>query len=661
MPSLDDAAEQPSPREVPERPSRARHLIEVASPAVCYLLLAFLVFRPLALLEPHRLPGCACGDPEQQAWFLAWVSFALTHGLNPLFTHYLNVPTGANLAIDTSMPLLGVLGMPVTLLAGPVATYNLLLRLGLAASGTSMFFVLRRYVSWWPAAFGGGLLFAFSPYMVGQSRRHLFLVFLPLLPLLIPLLDDWLVGMRMTAIRSGILVGLVAGLQFLISPEVLVTSIMLAAVALLFLALRHRAAVRQRVAAAIRGLAAAVPVFALIAGYAVWMLLAGPNRPIGPLHNLSDLSRYHGDLLAAVVPTGNELFDLGGLSRIGGSLVAGSRTENGFYLGIPLLALLCYLAVRFRRTGIVAVSVVVGVVAFVLSLGQKLTADGRVLFAPMPFALFVHLPVLQDLEAARLSLFVQMTAAIIFAVGLDRVRASGWGISASGRAPASQPEAERAAAAEPRSTVRASPLVVAAVGLVALIPLVPNVPFRTHAVTAPKFFTTRAVHLLPRDALALTFPFDRAPHNEPMVWQWSSGMRFRMLGGDVFVPGPGRRSTWKPSPPGPRVLSAVLLPSNGHRPPAGEKAVAAIRLLCAGHHVDVVLVQPTAPDGHALASLVGLALRAPPRHLGQMDVWLDVQRDLALGQAGRVARTGGGAAAPGRAATFGKSLLIREP
>ncbi len=101
---------------------------------------------------------------------------------------------GANLAIDTSMPLLGILGIPITLLAGPVATFNLLLRLGLAASGASMFGVLRRYVSWWPAAFGGGLLFAFCPYLANQAIRHLFLSFVPLVPLFIPILDDWLIS-----------------------------------------------------------------------------------------------------------------------------------------------------------------------------------------------------------------------------------------------------------------------------------------------------------------------------------------------------------------------------------------------------------------------------------------------------------------------------------
>src|SRR5262249_12274082 len=166
-------------------------------------------------------------------------SHALTHGLNPFFTQYLNAPRGANLAIDTAMPLLGVIGTPITLLAGPVATFNLLLKLGLAASGASMFWVLRRYTTWCPAAFAGGLLFAFSPYLAGQAVRHVFLSFVPLVPLFIPLLDDWLVSRRRSPVRSGLLLGLVAALQYLISPEILLTSAMMAVAGLAWLALRH--------------------------------------------------------------------------------------------------------------------------------------------------------------------------------------------------------------------------------------------------------------------------------------------------------------------------------------------------------------------------------------------------------------------------------------
>jgi hypothetical protein len=595
-------------------------------------LLACLAFWPSTPLDSHHLAGCACGDPEQQTWFLAWTPFALTHGLNPFTTSYLHVPTGANLAIDTAMPLLGVIGLPVTALAGPVATYNLLLRLGLAASALSMFLVLRRYTRRWPAAFAGGLLFGFSSYMVGQAHRHLFLAFVPLVPLFIPLLDDWLVRPRRSALRSGLLVGLVAGLQYLISPEIVLTSAMFAAVALAFLALRHRAVARQRLRVLGRGLMAAVPVCALIAGYPVWLLLAGPNRPAGPPHTLADLARYHGDLLATVVPTSNDLLAPGGLSRIGSHLLPGANVENGFYLGALLLGLLFYLAVRCRRSPIVAVSVVVGLTAFVLSLGGKLTANGHVLLAPLPFALLQHLPVVQDLEAARLSLFVQLAAAVVLGVGLDLVATEGWRARPAAASGGAHGGADRGGAAERWAGWPAHPFAVAAVGLVALAPLLPSLPFRSAPADVPAFFTGPAVRAVPAGAVALTFPFDRAPRNEPMLWQAVAGLRFRILGGDAFVPAADGASTWQPDPPGPPVISAILLAGTSRQPgppPGGDaQTLAAVRLFCASNRIGAVFVQPAARYGRQVAQIISAALRRPPAAVGQLEVWLNVQRDL---------------------------------
>jgi hypothetical protein len=634
-------------------------------------VLACLLYWPATPFGAGHLPGCACGDPEQQTWFLAWTSHALTHGLNPFFTQYLNAPSGANLAIDTAMPLLGVLGMPVTLLAGPVATFNLLLKLGLAASGTSMFWVLRRYTSWWPAAFAGGLLFAFSPYLAGQAVRHVFLSFMPLVPLFIPLLDDWLISRRRSPFRSGLLLGLVAALQYLISPEILLTSTLMAVAGLAWLALRHPGAVPERAGALARGLAAALPVFLLIAGYAIWLLIAGPNRPAGPVHILSGLAGYHADLLSPLFPTDRQLLAPGVLRAAGERLPAGGTIENGFYLGFPLLVLLCYFVIRYRRVPLVATATVIGLVAFVLGLGSKLTVAGKAVGIPLPFTVFTRLSILQNLEPARLSLYVQLAAAVIVAVGLDRTRAHGWRRAsasaghgqpspADSLVPAAVPATSKGhvpGPVPPRGSARPGdmpgpgeggssgrgqgppdrapgwvrPVVVAVVGLVALFPLVPELPIRTYPVNTPHFFTGAKVRQVPPGALALTFPFELAPRNDAMMWQAASGMRFRLLGGDVFVPGNVVRSTWHPLPLGPPVLAAVLeagqYPSIPP-PPMTASAVAAIRQLVARSHVAVVFVDRQARFGYDFDVLVHRALGTPGHVEGRLSVWLNAQRDL---------------------------------
>jgi hypothetical protein len=175
------------------------------------------------------------------------------------------------------------------------------------------------------------------------------------------------------------------------------------------------------------------------------------------------------------------------------------------------------------------------------------------------------------------------------------------------------------------------PVVVAAVGLVALLPLVPKVPIHSYPVQVPPFFTGAEVRQVPPGAVVLTFPFELAPRNDAMMWQAASGMRFRVLGGDVFVPGNVVRSTWHPLPPGPPVLDAVLEAGqypNLPPPPMTASAVAAIRQLVARSHVAAVFVDRKTQYGHDFDLLVHRALGTPGRVEGRLSVWLNVQRDL---------------------------------
>ena len=132
----------------------------------------------------HTMQAAGNSDPGQEVWFLAWAAHAVLHLQDPLRTNWVNYPWGVDLADNTGMPLVGVIATPITLLFGPIATFNVVCSLSLAGSAAAAFFVLRRFTTWTLAAFVGGLLYGFSPYMIGQARGHLFLLFVPVLPLL---------------------------------------------------------------------------------------------------------------------------------------------------------------------------------------------------------------------------------------------------------------------------------------------------------------------------------------------------------------------------------------------------------------------------------------------------------------------------------------------
>src|SRR2546425_477656 len=120
------------------------------------------------------------GDPQLVMWFLSWTPHALTHGLNPLFTHHLNYPDGVNLMWNTLMPLAGVALWPITRVLGPVFAFNVLVTLALPISAFAAYLALLRYVTHRSAAFIGGVLYGFSPYMINQAYGHANLILAPI-------------------------------------------------------------------------------------------------------------------------------------------------------------------------------------------------------------------------------------------------------------------------------------------------------------------------------------------------------------------------------------------------------------------------------------------------------------------------------------------------
>ncbi len=192
----------------------------------------------------HTMP-CGCFDQAQSAWFLAWVPYALQHGHNPFFTTWLNPPHGVNLMDNASMPLLGLVMAPFTVLLGPVASWDILAMVAMAGSALAAFCVFRRFVAWRPAAFAGGLLYGFGPYMAAQGTTHLNLSFAVFPPVVLWLAEAVLVRQQGRAERWGVVFGACCLAQLLISTELLLTTATMAAIgAVALVATRWRSVLR---------------------------------------------------------------------------------------------------------------------------------------------------------------------------------------------------------------------------------------------------------------------------------------------------------------------------------------------------------------------------------------------------------------------------------
>lgn len=543
----------------------------------------------------------AAGDPPTYMWFLKWTPWALARGENPFSTTHVNFPDGVNMMWNNAEPLIGILAAPVTWLFGIVPAYNVVLTAGVALSGWCAYLVLRRHVRSPVAAAVGGLVYGFSPYVVSQSLTHSNLVWVMVLPLLMPVAEEILVRQRRTAWRTGGLLGTIVGLQLLVGEEYVVYGVLAVVLSAVLLAVGNPRRVSAHLPHVVRCVAAGVVVALAIAGWPLAHQFLGPDRVTeGVLHPTAALSA---DALAFVVPTEHQQLEPAWARDVTARFTdACCVEEQGSYLGAGLLVLMVVAAVRWRRRAIVLVPSLVGAVFLVLSMGSRLHLDGSITFVPLPFAWFDSLPVVGNVIPRRLVLVTWLAAAIIVAVWVDALLERG----------------------RPRSFLVAGWAALA----VALVPLLPTFDFPVTSADVPDFFTTSAVERLPRDEVALVTPFSRdTSTSRPMLWQAEAGFRYRMPAGYILGADDEGRFSFLPVE---STLSLVLQDiQQGKAPP--ELAPDLRRQLASDFRAREIASVVVGPERHALALVDFFTelLQRPPEAVGGVYLWLGVDDGVA--------------------------------
>lgn len=545
--------------------------------------------------------GLGTGDVAQADWFMSWLPWALGHGANPFVSHMANVPFGLNMLDQTSVMALAAVMAPVTILWGPVASVNALLTLSFPLSAFGGYLLARRFVDWRPAAFAAGLLYGYSPYMVGQGSSHLNLAFVPLPPLIMLAVHELVVRQQRPAGRWGLaLAGLVVA-QFFVSTEILATTAVITTIAVVVVALRFPGAVRARFGHAARGLALAVAVAGALLAFPVYEALDGPAHISG---TLLGFQYYYSALFAPLLPTTAMQLGTAHMKAMG-ALIGGNTAENGTYLGAPLVLLLVVAAVAVKRPAVRLAAAMAGI-SFVLSLGISLhlglarfgTAGNSIL---LPGDLLFHVPVLNDAFPVRYSLYVALFASIVLAATLDRLHRSGPG---GGAVPAGR-----------RRRLRAV-LLPALVAVAVLAPLVPAWPYAGQGpVRVPAYFATSAVDSLRPGTVALVYPLATNTDASAELWQAESGFRFAMPGG-YFLVGAGRGRQFYRRTLTESVLSALLA---GHPPARTARLRRELSAQLRAWKVGAVLVQPVGAD--PVAFFTWLTGRPPDALRGGLYEW----------------------------------------
>jgi len=480
----------------------------------CYVLGAFaLTYRLWADPAGQMVAGNA-GDINLFSWFMRDVATAVSHGHLPaLVTTGLNAPQGINLMWNTSELLPGVVLAPVTLLAGPQTSLNVLLTVGFAGSAASLFLVLRRWdVSVIPAAIGGAV-YGFSPALITSGIGHFQLEFAVLPPLIIHMVLRLVTG-RGHALRTSLYLGLLTAAQVFIGEELLVDTAVAAAVILVVLAVTQpRAAIeavtnRARAVAMAAGLGIAAAVALVICAYPLWVQFRGPLHEHG---SPWDVPTFHSYLYGFVTPSGSLLFHTSA-SAFKALHYPEPLPEYLAYVGWPLLIVALVAAVAFWRDPKVRLAALTFVILEWFTLGAVTVTSGGTRYpaALLPWHWLAGLPVLAQVLPDRFSILADGVAGALLAFAVDRAR---WIGARTGRG-------------------ALFGAIATAVAVAAVLPLIPR-PVPVQAVEqAPAGWQAAFAELgLPSDAHVLVIP----DLQHGLRWQAETGVPGSMVGGGDFI------------------------------------------------------------------------------------------------------------------------------
>jgi hypothetical protein len=555
---------RPWRREAPrgEAPQRRHPWPAAAATVALYLACSLALHHRLLPQLTTATAGWTSSDSYQFVWWMGWLPWSLGHGANPLYTTYLHFPLGVNGMWNTPVPVLAVLFAPVTLTAGPVAAYDVAMVLGPVASGLALVLALRVWIErWWPRA-AAGLLYGFSPFVVAHtSVGHLNLVWAVLPPVLVWVVHALLVAPEPRPWRTGAL----AGLAFAVQTGVYTQTVALCAVVLVvvavLLAVRFPARVPARVPVVLRAAVACVGVYTVLCAYPLYLLLAGPGRPRSEIREPATTNADAANLL---VPTSLTKFQTR-LAPLAAQLHTHSG-EQGGYVGLALLAVVVAAVVAVRRARLVAV---VGLAAWVLSLGVSLVVLGRDTGVPLPWHPVEGVPLVGEIETMRFQVVVALCVAVVVGLWCDHV------------------------VEMPR---RALALVATGVAMLTWLPADEQVA--TPAVP-PAFFAAGAPGLTGADVVE-TYPRTTGVWRggaRPMLWQVASGFAYRTTGG-YFIGSDAEHDLLLEAPVTAYQQGAVDVAGGAAPPPVEAAAAARDELRALG--VTAVVVVPEGADVSAV-------------------------------------------------------------
>ncbi|MFZ0889310.1 MAG: hypothetical protein WA005_12720 [Candidatus Binataceae bacterium] len=373
-----------------------------------YLALSIYFYAFGVILHPSQAYIGQNMDPTFYMWSFVWWPHALLQHLNPFLPTVICAPVGFNLTWAASCPGPSLLLYPITRLFGPVVAYNLVC-LSAPAIAAWTAFVLCRYVTrqFLPSLLGG-YIFGFSSYMSGHMLGHLnlFLIFPVPLALLLLLfrLDRRLNGSAFVA-----LLALVLTFEFLTSTEVFATASLFGALAISLALLLAPSEYRTKITSLLPEIICAYAVTAIVLIPYLYYVFVRREPP-----RFNSASEFSSDLLNFFLPT--ELTWIGHVHFAPVvSHFRGNISENGAYLGAPLMLVILLFAKSHWREPLTDFLLASLVVVALASLGPTMHIAGEATI-PLPWSVVSHLPLIDQALPARFVMYLFLIAGVLAAL-----------------------------------------------------------------------------------------------------------------------------------------------------------------------------------------------------------------------------------------------------
>ncbi len=375
-------------------------------------LTGFILAAGLPLIRHLNVPNLRqyWTDVQFYAWALGWWPYAVSHGVNPLFSNQIGAPHGYDLAWASTAPSVDLLMWPVTAAFGVVVSYNVALLLIPPVSGWAAFLAARRLTGrFWPSLVAGAV-YGFCPYELmhtWQGQPNLTVI--ALFPLMVYLVLRWWDGTMRTT-WFVVWLTLAMALQFYTFNEAFaeMTAVWAGGLVIGF-AVAGRAAWPK---------VAWLALYTAIA-YAAAVALSAPYLIYSLKHYQGALTRqqpaFSLPLIRLIEPMSAKLFGVSPLIRHSNH-IGDAGIEN--YVGIPLIVVLLGVAVFAWRNRISRLLLAGFVFVIALAVGPNLAVTSIRHTRRLPWAGLWSLPIARSAEPSRFIVFAVLVLALALALWL---------------------------------------------------------------------------------------------------------------------------------------------------------------------------------------------------------------------------------------------------